>query len=163
MIRHLLEGSKFILMFFILFSCKENKKENNTKYSYPQIIIKQNLKKEILSYRAGLTKFHASKNNSLSICFNKKNDTTFIEMGDYKPNFKMLNIRGVEIIKEDTIYLFSENNQTGIEEFFENKSNEKIDIIDNLKLPLNHYDPHYRCFYLNNDSLKVLFFGGRCR
>ena len=162
MIRHLLEGSKALLLFLILFSCKEIKKENIKEYSYPRISIKENLKREIDSYKKGLNRLQASKSNNLSIYFNKKNDTTFIEIGDYKPNLKILNIKGVEIMKKDTIYLFSENDSISIEKFCENQFNEKINIIDNLEPSLNHFDPHFRCLYIDNENLKVLFYG-RCK
>ncbi len=109
-----------------------------------------------------MNRLQASKSNNISIYFNKKNDTTFIEIGDYKPNLKILNIKGVEIMKKDTIYLFIENNSISIEKFFENQSNDKINIIDNLEPSLNHFDPHFRCLYIDNENLKVSFYG-KCK
>jgi hypothetical protein len=162
MIRHLLEGSKASLLLLILFSCKENRKENIKEYSYPRISIKEDLKREIYSYKQGLIRLQASKSNNLSIYFNKKNDTTFIEIGDYKPNLEILNIKGVEIMKKDTVYLFSTNDSISIEPFCENQFNDKINIIDNLEPSLNHFDPHFRCLYVDNGNLKVLFYG-RCK
>ncbi|RLJ31825.1 hypothetical protein CLU97_1264 [Chryseobacterium sp. 7] len=162
MIRHLLEGSKALLLFLILFSCQENKREKIKEYSYPRILIKENLKREIYSYKQELNRLQASKSNNLSIYFSKKNDTTFVEIGDYKPNLKILNIKGVEIMKKDTIYLFSGNDSISVEQFYENQFNDKINIIDNLEPSLNHFDPHFKCLYIDNENLKVLFYG-RCK
>ncbi|RXM38168.1 hypothetical protein BOQ62_19120 [Chryseobacterium sp. CH21] len=74
----------------------------------------------------------------------------------------MLNIKGVEIMKNDTIYLFSANDSISIEQFCENQSNARIKIIDNLEPSFNHFDPHFRCLYIDNKNLKILFYG-RCK
>lgn len=164
MIRHLLEENKIIILVLLaFFSCKKQTTESIKEYSYPRIIVNDNLKKEIFSYKEGLRRLQASESNNLSLCFIRRNDSVFIEIGDYKPNFKMLNIKGVEIIKKDTVYLFSGNNSTDIERFYKNQSDEKIVIIDNTEPTFDHYDPHFRCLYIDNENFKILSYGGRCR
>lgn len=164
MIRHLLEGSKFSMIFLIVFiSCKKSSKENVQKHSYPRVVISNKLKKEIFSYKEDLHRMQANESHNLSLYFIKRNDSVFIEIGDYKPNFKMLNIKGVEVIKEDTIYLCSESNLTIIDGFYKNNLNEKITVIDDQKLKFNHHDPHYRCLYVDNKILEILLYNNKCR
>ena len=71
MIQHLLEESKVLLVFLVLFSCKEKKEENITEYSYPSIIINNILKKEILSYKEDLRRMQAEESNSICFFFQK--------------------------------------------------------------------------------------------
>ncbi|WP_073335340.1 hypothetical protein [Chryseobacterium carnipullorum] len=106
MIQHLLEESKLLFVFLVLFSCKEKKKENIMEYSYPSIIINNTLKKEISSYKEDLRRMQAEESNNICLFFSKRNDSIFIEIGDYKPNLRVLHMKGVEMIKKDTVYLF---------------------------------------------------------
>lgn len=163
MIQHLLEESKVLLVFLVLFSCKEKKEENITEYSYPSIIINNILKKEILSYKEDLRRMQAEESNSICLFFSKRNDSTFIEIGDYKPNFKMIHMKGVEILKKDTIYLLVENEHIDVNNFYKNKSAEKVKIIYKFKPSFDHYDPHYRCLYSNNKNITVLSYNNKCR
>lgn len=164
MIQHLLEKNKIIILLLLaFFSCKEKNAKSVREYSYPKVIINDNLKKEIFSYKEDLNKIQATESSNLSLYFIRRKDSIFVEMGDYKPNFKILNIKGIEIIKKDTVYLFSENNSTDIERFYRNQSNEKINIVDNTKPAFDHYDPHYRCLYVNNESFKILSYNNKCR
>lgn len=164
MIRHLLEENKIIVLVLLaFFSCKKQETESVREYSYPRVIINDNLKREIFSYKEDLNKIQATESSNLSLCFVRRNDSVFVEIGDYKPNLKMLNIKGVEIIKKDTVYLFSENNSTDIERFYKNQSDEKVNIRDNIEPTLDHYDPHFRCLYVDNESFKILSYNNKCR
>ncbi|SHM73487.1 hypothetical protein SAMN05444360_116123 [Chryseobacterium carnipullorum] len=76
------------------------------EYSYPSIIINNTLKKEISSYKEDLRRMQAEESNNICLFFSKRNDSIFIEIGDYKPNLRVLHMKGVEMIKKDTVYLF---------------------------------------------------------
>ncbi|NIF06146.1 hypothetical protein F3J23_11910 [Chryseobacterium sp. Tr-659] len=162
MIRPLLEGSKFILLLLVLFSCKKQKTENAKEYLYQKVVINDQLKKEITSYKEDLRKMDASESNNLSLFFLKKKDSIFIEMGDFEPNFKMVNIKGVEIIKNDTIYLLSEDKSMDLQHFYHG-SVEKVKIIDSSKPSFSYSDPHYRCFYFDGKEVKILSYNSKCR
>lgn len=163
MIRHLLEESKLILVFLILFSCKEQKRENSKEYSFQNVIISDQLKKEIFSYKEDLRRIQSTESNNISLSFINRNDSVFIEMGDYKPNLEMTNMIGVEVMKKDTVYLFGNKNFIGMNHFYENKYSEKIKIISNAKLTFDHYDPHYRCLYFDGKFIKVCSYNNKCK
>jgi len=165
MIRHLLEENKIIILVLLaFFSCKKQKTKIAREYSYPKIVINDNLKREIFSYKEDLSKIQATESSNLSLCLFKRNDSVFVEMGDYKPNFKMLNIKGVEIIEKDTVYVFSENDSTDIERLYKNKDDEKINILDDMKPSFDHHDPHFRCLYVeNNKTFKIFSYNNKCR
>ncbi|PWN59465.1 hypothetical protein [Chryseobacterium viscerum] len=162
MIQTLLEKSRLILVLLTLFSCKERKTDNSKEYLYQKVVINDQLKKEISSYKEDLRRMDASESNNLSIFFTRKNDSILIEMGDYRPNFKMVHMKGVEIIKKDTIYLLSEDKSMDMKSFYTGSA-EKTQIIDVPKLNFSHYDPHYRCLYFDGKELKVLSYNGKCR
>lgn len=163
MIQHLLEESKLLLVFLLLFSCKEKNEENSREYSYPSIMINNDLKKEVLSYKEDLKRMQAEESNSICLFFSKRNDSTFIEIGDYKPNFEMVNMKGVDIVKKDTLYLFVEDKQININNFYKDKPGEKVKIIYKKKLSFDHYDPHYRCLYSDNTNITILSYNNKCR
>lgn len=162
MIRHLLEGNKLIFLFLALFSCTEKKTEKITEYFYPNIVIDERLKKEIFSYKDDLKRMQATESNNLCLFFTKKNDSILIEVGDYEPNLEMINVKGIEIIKNDTVYLFSDKSFIELNNFYKNKSGKKIKILRNSKPNFDHYDPHFRCLYFDGKNIKVNSYNNQC-
>ncbi|WP_126653689.1 hypothetical protein [Chryseobacterium aureum] len=162
MIRHLLEGSKALLLFLILFSCTEKKTEKITEYFYPDIVINEQLKKEIFSYKEDLKRMQATQSNNICLFFTKKKDSIFIEIGDYKPNLKMINVKGIEVIKNDTVYLFSDKDFVELGNFYKNKSNKKIKIFRNSKPNFDRHDPHFRCLYFDGKTIRINSYNNQC-
>lgn len=163
MIQHLLEESKLLFVFLVLFSCKEKKKENIMEYSYPSIIINNTLKKEISSYKEDLRRMQAEESNNICLFFSKRNDSIFIEIGDYKPNLRVLHMKGVEMIKKDTVYLFVDDEHMNINNFYNNKSAERVKIIHTLKPSFDYYDPHFRCLYSDKKNINILSYNNKCK
>ncbi|MCD9618028.1 hypothetical protein [Chryseobacterium gleum] len=162
MIRHLLEGNKLIFLFLTLFSCIEKKTEKITEYFYPSIVISEQLKKEIFSYKDDLKRMQATQSNNLCVFFTKKNDSIFIEIGDYEPNLKMINVKGVEIIKNDTVYLYSDKSFIELNYFYKNKNGKIIKILRNSKPNFDRHDPHFRCLYFDGKNIKINSYNNQC-
>ncbi|GAA5102618.1 hypothetical protein GCM10023210_43800 [Chryseobacterium ginsengisoli] len=163
MIQHLLKKSKLVLVFLIVLACKEQKTEIIKEYYFQSVKVNDKLEKEIFSYKEDLKRMQAAESNNLSLFFVKRNDSIFIEIGDYKPNLKMINMLGVEVMKKDTIYLFTDKNFKESNNFYKNQFGEKIKIITSSKPTFNHYDPHYRCLYIEGNNIKIQSYNNKCR
>lgn len=151
------------LLFFIGFmlSCSKVSEVKTKEYNFPYISINKNLKKEILSFKEDLKNLQATKVSEISIFFFNKNDTLFIDIGNYRPNFQNVNIKGVEVINGSTVFLFNESN-IELEDFYTINPGRNITIKDSLEPFYSYFDPYHRYYYMENGQVKLHSYN-KCR
>lgn len=143
-----------LLILILFFSCEKGNSIEDKEYYYPKMIIDSCLREEVLLFRDYLDKVEATNKRVISICVFQKKDSVFIELGDYQPNFKMIDIIGVELINNDTVYLYNKDEKINVSRFYKVQSEEKIRIIDDSERVFEFYDPNYRCFYVDKCKTK---------